>query len=324
MATLAQQADLLRTQLGLKDRSTIKETIDAAVSELGLAHQVQGMNLVAQASACMEALGVSNEQPAVPMAVVIADPVLPEAPAPVSMARGDGRLQIVRAWYGNEGETRRYEYGGVGKCSVDVTKICQRRVRLDELHLNPNETDQTLNWAFYGNGAPCCFAGGCVPFLCCCCPCHGNKAWHPPTPKMVAITYTYDGGATYREVTFGPKPSESFAVSITRNTNGRLVGRPWTESVTSQDIAGCWLLCGFPLFWELACKAPIGGDPNRYSETGIAFLCMGLPLPVGETWTRNPGTDHFRKDKDHNAVVRYSSGCYGNESGFIHKCKICG
>ena len=88
-------------------------------------------------------------------------------------------------------------------------------------------------------------------------------------------------------------------------------------------MAGCWLLCGFPLFWEIARKGPVGDDPNRYWEKGCAFLFMGIPLPVDETWTRNGDTNNFRKDKNPGDVVNFSSGSCGNEKGWICKCKIC-
>ena len=125
----------------------------------------------------------------------------------------------------------------------------------------------------------------------------------PMISFILADMGTYQGGPAG-----GPRPP--------------VMNREGGGSVTSHDMKGCWLLCGAPLFWELACKGPVGDDPDRYSECGIAFLCMGIPLPVTESWTRNPGTNGFRKDKDHNAVVNFTSGCYGNESCFIHKCKL--
>ena len=94
-------------------------------------------------------------------------------------------------------------------------------------------------------------------------------------------------------------------------------------SVKSHDMAGCWLLCGFPLFWEIARRGPVGDHPSRYWEKGCAFLLMGIPLPVDETWTRDGDTNNFRKDKNPGDVVNFSSGSCGNEKGFICKCKIC-
>ena len=94
-------------------------------------------------------------------------------------------------------------------------------------------------------------------------------------------------------------------------------------SVKSHDMAGCWLLCGFPLFWEIARKGPVGDHPSRYWEKGCAFLFMGIPFPVDETWTRDGDTNNFRKDKNPGDVVNFSSGSCGNEKGFICKCKIC-
>mmetsp|Transcript_18881 Transcript_18881/g.34165 ORF Transcript_18881/g.34165 Transcript_18881/m.34165 type:complete len:241 (-) Transcript_18881:222-944(-) len=103
----------------------------------------------------------------------------------------------------------------------------------------------------------------------------------------------------------------------------RPAARAGAGVVTSHDMQGCWLLCGLPLFWEIAYKGPLNNDANRYTENGIAFLLGVLPCPVNETWTRNGNTSSFRKDSNGGDVVDFQSGGYGNEKGWICKCKMC-
>ena len=65
------------------------------------------------------------------------------------------------------------------------------------------------------------------------------------------------------------------------------------------------------------------GSADRYREQGCCFLCMVLPVPADEVWTRAPGTNTFHKDTNHDDFVSFCCSGYGNEKGFIHKCKIC-
>mmetsp|Transcript_4325 Transcript_4325/g.10555 ORF Transcript_4325/g.10555 Transcript_4325/m.10555 type:complete len:658 (+) Transcript_4325:232-2205(+) len=95
------------------------------------------------------------------------------------------------------------------------------------------------------------------------------------------------------------------------------------ETFPTQDLKGCWFLWGVPLFLACVSKDAVDDDPHRYVEDGCALLCMVLPIPAKETWTRIPGSNDFRKDNDWNAVAHFEKSDYAHEAGFIHKCKCC-
>ena len=56
MASLAEKAGTLRLQLGLPDDRTLTETVDEAVTQLGLAKEVAGLPLLQKADACISTM----------------------------------------------------------------------------------------------------------------------------------------------------------------------------------------------------------------------------------------------------------------------------
>ena len=56
MASLAEKAGTLRLQLGLPDDRTLIETVDEAVTLLGLADEVAGLPLIQKADACISTM----------------------------------------------------------------------------------------------------------------------------------------------------------------------------------------------------------------------------------------------------------------------------
>jgi len=133
---------------------------------------------------------------------------------------GDGGpdLIILRAWYGDPSKPHYVVDDKGSGVSIDVTAKVRRRVQNNELHLNPQAKPQYLNWLFYGNGFPCC-CNGCVPCLCCVCPCYGNKAWIA-VPKMLAIEYRWGEAGNVHQVTGGPADHESFSIHIQNDCGG--------------------------------------------------------------------------------------------------------
>lgn len=93
--------------------------------------------------------------------------------------------------------------------------------------------------------------------------------------------------------------------------------------ITSHDMKGTWLICAPPCGWGIYAATAEANDPNRYHEKGCCFPCMVLPIPSDEVWTRHPNSNTFHKDKNRDDKVVFCCSWYGNEKGFIHKCKIC-
>ena len=56
LCSLAEKAGTLRLQLGLPDDRTLTETVDEAVTQLGLAKEVAGLPLIQKADACISAM----------------------------------------------------------------------------------------------------------------------------------------------------------------------------------------------------------------------------------------------------------------------------
>ena len=56
MTSLAEKAGTLRLQLGLPDDRTLTETVDEAVTQLGLAKEVAGLPLIQKADACISTM----------------------------------------------------------------------------------------------------------------------------------------------------------------------------------------------------------------------------------------------------------------------------
>ena len=56
MTSLVEKIGTLRSQLGLADDRTLTETVDEAVTQLGLAKEVAGLPLMQKADACISAV----------------------------------------------------------------------------------------------------------------------------------------------------------------------------------------------------------------------------------------------------------------------------
>ena len=84
MCSLAEKAGTLRLQLGLPDDRTLTETVDEAVTQLGLAKEVAGLPLIQKADACISTMMGSAPVQAVAMVMSVA-PIAPIAPvAPIA------------------------------------------------------------------------------------------------------------------------------------------------------------------------------------------------------------------------------------------------
>ena len=102
--SIVEKVEMLRSQLGLSPGMTIKSTVDAALSELGLAAKVDGMHLVAQIDVCMAAVGLNSPAVLAASPVEMAPAPLIHAGASVSMpgrkvTSGD-RISL-RSWQGS-------------------------------------------------------------------------------------------------------------------------------------------------------------------------------------------------------------------------------
>merc|ERR1711998_129285 len=49
---------------------------------------------------------------------------------------------------------------------------------------------------------------------------------------------------------------------------------------------GTWMICAPPCGWAIYNASPYQNDPDRYHEKGVCFLCMFLPVPSNEVWSR--------------------------------------
>ena len=56
MTSLVEKIGTLRSQLGLPDDRTLTETVDEAVTQLGLAKEVAGLPLIQKADACISTM----------------------------------------------------------------------------------------------------------------------------------------------------------------------------------------------------------------------------------------------------------------------------
>ena len=74
--TLSDKAEKLRTQYGMKVGLPVSEVVTVAIAELGLDAQVQGLNLMQKANACIAALD-TRQAPPVQWAQVVEQPVMP-------------------------------------------------------------------------------------------------------------------------------------------------------------------------------------------------------------------------------------------------------
>ena len=84
LCSLAEKAGTLRLQLGLPDDRTLTETVDEAVTQLGLAKEVAGLTLIQKADACISTMMGSAPVQAVAMVMSVA-PIAPIAPvAPIA------------------------------------------------------------------------------------------------------------------------------------------------------------------------------------------------------------------------------------------------
>ena len=84
LCSLAEKAGTLRLQLGLPDDRTLTETVDEAVTQLGLAKEVAGLPLIQKADACISTMMGSAPVQAVAMVMSVA-PIAPIAPvAPIA------------------------------------------------------------------------------------------------------------------------------------------------------------------------------------------------------------------------------------------------
>jgi hypothetical protein len=74
--TLSDKAEKLRTQFGMEVGLPVSEVVTVAIAELGLDAQVQGLNLMQKANACIAALD-TRQAPPVQWAQVVEQPVMP-------------------------------------------------------------------------------------------------------------------------------------------------------------------------------------------------------------------------------------------------------
>ena len=86
--------------------------------------------------------------------------------------------------------------------------------------------------------------------------------------------------------------------------------------VSTNDLEGCWWYAA-PLCGLQACVKMEATGPDSLKEYGMFFF-SGLPVPVGETRQRIPGTNHFKDDCD---VIKYENSKKGC-NGIIMQCKI--
>jgi len=97
-----------------------------------------------------------------------------------------GRLHIVKAWYGHNSPSMRYQCGD--QKGKDVTSIVRGMVNNNELHLNPGRRGQYLNDTF-----------------------QFGKSW--AHCKVVAVKYHYGDGMV-REIVTAAKSNETVGVDI--------------------------------------------------------------------------------------------------------------
>ena len=357
--TLMEKATVLRQQLGIAEGEPLVSVVEKATADLGLANELEGLNIQQKVDACLARLGVSGipAAQAVPLQPVMAmpaadvvlmgrpvvEPVVPSQPGPKV-----GALFVHAARYGwandiwNAAPGSGHNHAGGAK---DVTDIVRRMIVNDEcvtagsaaslerpskLPPPPTSFPLTPSRSTPSRASPVAIFGRLHinpnsqgQYM--------NRTFWPETsggpaiPRKLVVRFSYGEGAVETAET-PAVPNETVALHIPRTggSNGGGGGGNHEGSaglIATKDMEGCWICCCFPFLWWAVFKKEATGEHNLKHSGCLISPCL---LPFEEHRKRIPGTNGFVKadGSDPGNIDEYASrNCVCN--GLACSMKIC-
>lgn len=265
MSTLAEKAEILRTQLGLERGLAIKDTIDHAEVQLGLSKSLEGATLMAKADACMAAMmptvglqptvvtGMPLQATAVPMGQV-----MDRESSHFEALKNRGGVE--QTWYIEKHDGSRfiqhnhadgsYQAYRLGTSNViDSGRWVMENGRYREM------TSFPVSGTLHGTSHSFYMDVDCGP--------HG---YH----KYIGTTLVYHGGI------------RQYSAAEAQELN-EFAGR-----ISARELAGCWVGLVLGVFPWIGSVEPTDDD----SYTRGVQCCFLLPL-CGRQYRRTPGTNTF-------------------------------
>ena len=290
MPTLAENAELLRVQLGFAEGLTVAEIVSRASDELGLSHELKGLTLIQKCEACLSTLGASPV-PTAMLPVAAAIPITAVAtgvPTALEMQRESMPLPPSGKWagtftsrlVGTGQETQYYQFHADGRMTG--------RIENQYVKCAINGTFNLATGAFSYTEMG------------------GDRATVNGTITGNVINAHFQ---THRDS--GPQ-SSSFVAALPTV--------PLEQLTSTQAAAGCYIGCAPPFPFPVIASVT-AQDENTLKECA---WCFPTPIIFPQTWVRDgPATNWFTEQGDTSLQKELVSANYHRENkGYFTCCKI--
>ena len=290
MPTLAENAELLRVQLGFATGLTVAEIVSRASEQLGLSHELKELTLIQKMEACLSALGASLV-PTPALSVAIANPVtavVAAVPMGLAMQRESMPLPPSGKWagtftsriVGTGAETQYYQFHADGRMTGRIENQYVRCAINGTLNL----VTGTFSYTELG----------------------GDRATVNGTITGNVINAHFQ---THRDS--GPQ-SSSFVAALPTVAPEQLT--------STHAAAGCYI------GWVPPLPCPVIASLTAQDENTLKECCWLFPTPLAcpQTWVRDdPATNWFTEQGDTSLQKELVSANYHQENkGYKTCCKI--